>query len=135
MARKSKYTSDVIKRLVEAIELGATYELACHYAGISFQTFNEWQKTKPEFLETIKAAEGLAIVGWLYKIEQAAKDGNWQAAAWKLERRYPDLYGRPGILKHEVSGPNGGSIPVEFVARAAIAEVAAGSITDSASAE
>ena len=33
-------------------------------------------------------------MGWLAKIEQAANQGHWQAAAWKLERRYPQEYGR-----------------------------------------
>ena len=27
-------------------------------------------------------------------IEMAASEGNWQAAAWKLERRYPETFGR-----------------------------------------
>lgn len=94
MARRSKYTPDVVKRLTDAIRLGATYELACGYAGISFETFNEWRKAKPEFSEAVKEAEGGAAVGWLARIEQAAKDGTWQAAAWKLERRYPQDYGR-----------------------------------------
>jgi hypothetical protein len=27
-------------------------------------------------------------------IDKAAGEGTWQAAAWKLERRYPESYGR-----------------------------------------
>lgn len=94
MARRSKYTPDVVKRLTDAIRLGATYELACGYAGIGVSTFYDWLQAKPEFSEAIKEAEGGAAVGWLARIEQAAKDGTWQAAAWKLERRYPEQYGR-----------------------------------------
>lgn len=74
--------------------MGATYELACQYANITYETFNQWMKGKPEFSEAIKEAEGRAVVGWLAKIEKAANDGSWQAAAWKLERRYPSTYGR-----------------------------------------
>lgn len=93
MARKSKYTPEVVKKLTDAIKLGATYELACGYAGIHYDTFNEWIKAKSEFSEAVKAAEGAAAVGWLARIEQAAVK-SWQAAAWKLERRYPETYGR-----------------------------------------
>lgn len=94
----------------------------------------EWSEHKPEFALMLEQAEALAAARWLDQIEQAASDGNWQAAAWKLERRFPDVYGQPKV-RHEVTGPNGGSIPVEFVARTAIAEITAGSVTDSGSAE
>jgi transposase len=94
MARPSKYTPEVVKRVTDAIKLGATYELAAAYAGIAESTFYDWQAKKPEFSEAVKSAEGTAAVGWLARIEQAASAGNWTAAAWKLERRYPEMYGR-----------------------------------------
>jgi hypothetical protein len=102
MARKSKLTDDTQNRIVEAIELGSTYEMAAQYGGIVYNTFNEWMKAgekaksgrKKEFYEAIKKAEGVAVHGWLKNIEDAARNGNWQAAAWKLERRYPQDYGR-----------------------------------------
>ena len=104
MGRRSKYTPDVVKRITDAIKLGATYELACGYAGITFETFNEWRKAKPEFSEAVKEAEGAGAVGWLVRIEQSAQAGQWQAAAWKLERRYPQQYGRT-VQEH--TGPDG----------------------------
>lgn len=100
MARKTKYTPEVVKKLTDAIKLGATYELASGYAGVSPATLYEWLKKKPEFLEAVKDAEGAGAVGWLARIEQAAKDGTWQAAAWKLERRYPQEYGRT-VQEHQ----------------------------------
>lgn len=93
MARPTKYTPQCVTALTEAIQLGATYELACAYAGISFQTFNAWRKAKPAFSEAVQKAEGTAAVAWLRVIESAAIN-SWQAAAWKLERRYPQDYGR-----------------------------------------
>lgn len=107
MARKSKLTPGVQQRIVQAIELGATYELAASYGGITYQTFRVWMDTKPSFSEAVKAAEGKAAVKWLAKIEAAASDGNWQAAAWKLERRYPGDYGR---TRTEHTGKDGGPI-------------------------
>lgn len=110
MARKSKFTPDTQARIVQAIELGATYELAASYGGIHYDTFRTWMNEKPAFSEAVKAAEGKAVVKWLAKIEQAASDGNWQAAAWKLERRYPGDYGR---TRTEHTGKDGGPIRVD----------------------
>jgi hypothetical protein len=112
VGRRSKLTPETQKKITDALQLGATYEHACNYAGISYQTFNEWTKAKPEFLEVVKEAEGKATVGWLARIEQAAKDGAWQAAAWKLERRYPQDYGRQ---IHEHQGKDGGDITLKVI--------------------
>lgn len=97
MARPSKYTPEVVERITHAIALGATYELAAAYGGISYELFRQWREKHVAFLAAIKEAEGKAVVGWLEKIEQAADDGAWQASAWKLERRYPQEYGRTVI--------------------------------------
>ena len=94
MARPTKYNDEVVERILHAIRLGATYDLACSYGGISADAFAAWRKKYPDFAEKVKDAEGSGAVGWLDKIEAAARDGNWQAAAWKLERRYPHAYGR-----------------------------------------
>jgi transposase len=92
--RKSKYTSETVEKITQAIRLGATYELAASYAGIDHSTFFRWMNDKSDFRDAVKAAEGAGAMQWLAKIEKAASDGNWQAAAWKLERRYPERYGR-----------------------------------------
>lgn len=94
MARPTKYTPETTKKITDAIRVGATYRLACDYGGITEETFSQWRKRYPEFTEAIKEAEGAGAVGWLAKIEKAANEGAWQAAAWKLERRYPESYGR-----------------------------------------
>lgn len=109
MGRRSKYTPETVKKITDAIKLGSTYELAAGYAGITYETFNEWRKRKSEFSDAIKLAEGTAAVGWLAKIEKAASDGNWTAAAWKLERRYPEQYGRQ---LHEHGGKDGAPLTV-----------------------
>lgn len=120
MGRPTKLTQEVQKRIVTAIKQGATYELAAQYGGIAYNTFNEWMKQGQadsegaflEFYEAIKKAEGDAVIGWLRKIEAAAKDGNWQAAAWKLERRYPKDYGKQ---VHEYTGADGNELVIKVV--------------------
>lgn len=111
----SKFTEETTTKIIQAIRMGATYDLAAKFGGITYQTFNEWRKKGEEaksgayrdFVDAVERAEGEAAIGWLAKIEKAATDGNWQAAAWKLERRYPREYGRQ---VHEHTGKDGGAI-------------------------
>lgn len=126
--RPSKFTDETKSRIIEGIKLGATYELAAGYGGVSYATFRQWMirgekvagrldRAKKEieisaedlaflhFFEAVKSAEAEGAVTWLTKIEDAAKSGNWQAAAWKLERRYPAEYGR-SIVDHNLDFRN-----------------------------
>jgi hypothetical protein len=94
MARPSKYTPEAVERILGALERGATYEAAAAHAGITYETFNAWRKGFSEFSEAVKKAEAKAELHWLEQIETAAAGGAWQAAAWRLERRYPARWGR-----------------------------------------
>lgn len=107
MARKSKYTPQAVARIVEAVELGATYELAAQCGGISYDTFNEWMKGKPEFHADIKAAEGQSAFVALQRVRKAAEMGEWQAAAWLLERRH-------GYVKPSETLPGGGGLTLRI---------------------
>lgn len=119
--RRSKYTPETVDKITQAIRLGATYKLACDYAGISEDTFARWRERYAGFAEAIKLAEGEGALKSLAVIERAAngvkgEDGEyilaptWQAAAWKLERRYPDMYGKQRL---ELTGANGGPVVVK----------------------
>lgn len=106
-------TPEVQETIVNAIKLDATYKLAAAYAGITYQTFNNWMKrgraeaerrenprikenTRKwekediffDFFYAVKNAEAIAAVNNLANIEAAARSGHWQASAWKLERRH-----------------------------------------------
>lgn len=100
---KSKYTPETVDKILNAIAVGAPYVHACGYAGISQDTFERWRAQHTEFAEAIKNAEGRAVVGWLAKIEKAASEGNWQAVAWKLERRYHEHFGRKDKVQIDVN--------------------------------
>ena len=101
MARPSKLTPEVTKRLTEAIRAGNYYEAACGYAGIGYSTFRAWmvrgEEAKSgkyrEFMESIKKAEQEAEVRMVAMWQKHMPD-NWQAIATFLERRYPDRWGR-----------------------------------------
>src|SRR5438105_1339231 len=101
--RPTKYTPEIVEKITSAIAVGAPYAHACAYAGISQDTFARWRERYPDFADAVKSAEGRGVIGWLARIEQAAKEGNWQAAAWKLERRYPHDFGRRDRMPVDVS--------------------------------
>ena len=61
--------------------------------GISYETFRTWQTEKSVFSVAIKKAEAECKVARIQTILKASKK-SWQAAAWWLERRCPDEYGR-----------------------------------------
>src|SRR5262245_57099294 len=109
MARPSKMTEATVQKLCDALTLGATYDLAAKYAGIGPSTLRAWRaaaaQAKPgtrayRLLERLDAAESQAVLHWLEQIEQAAKEGAWQASAWRLERRYAQEDGRR-VIQHD----------------------------------
>lgn len=96
---------------MNAIKLGAPYELACNYAGISYNTLLNWkEREEPEYVEffqELTRAEGQAVIQWLALLEKHSHaDAKW--AAWKLERRYPKDFGRSEKVEH--SNPDGTSL-------------------------
>lgn len=103
MGRKPIPIEPYIEKLEQAILIGATYELAAMYAGISERTFQYWREKAAkapegsplaELRERLRQAEGRAAISWLAKIEKSANEGSYQAAIWKLERRFPEAFGR-----------------------------------------
>jgi len=107
MAARLKLTPEVQKRICDAVAIGATYDLAAKYGGVSYESLRLLREKSPAFAAALQEAEGRGAIGWLAKIERAANEGTWQAAAWKLERRYPQEYGR---TVNEHTGPGGGPI-------------------------
>lgn len=94
MARPHKLTDAVIDKLCKALRLGATYDLAARYAGISARVLRLWrieaEAAAPgsifqRLIARLEAAEGDAAMRWLKQIDEAARQGNWQASAWRLE--------------------------------------------------
>lgn len=92
-----KYDKDHIDKIKEALENGKGRVQAAGLAGISYETFTVWMETKSEFSEMVKRAEGIGKDGNKYYaiscIFAKMKD-QWQAAAWWLERNYPNEFGK-----------------------------------------
>jgi len=106
---KRKMTPEVIAKLVEAVEAGSTHRLACQYAGIGPTLFYATLQSNAEFSNIIKGAEASGAMKFLSRITDAS-ELQWQAAAWMLERRFPDEYGKR-VVEH--SGQGGGAIQIK----------------------
>lgn len=104
MARPSKYKQDAVDRIVAGIMAGLSLARAADVGGISYDTLNEWRKTKPQFSDALKKAESDAVARKLARIDKAGREGHWQADAWWLERRHPQEWGRRVI---EMQGKDG----------------------------
>jgi transposase len=107
MARKSKLTPEVQEKLLRYLRLGCYVETAAACAGISRDTFYDWMKRggkgeKPykQFADAVDQAMAESEARDLAVILKAAEK-NWTAAAWRLERRFPDRYGRHDRTKVE----------------------------------
>jgi hypothetical protein len=83
-------TRDEICRLIAT---GMPVSHAAAMAGIGQSTLHEWRNRFPEFAEAILAAEAKHVKKQLTRIDRASAK-TWQAAAWQLERRYPQHFGR-----------------------------------------
>ena len=123
MARPSKLTQELTDRIVLAIRAGNYSKVAAEMAGIGETTFYRWMelgakedatKQYREFRESIKRAEAEAEVRSVALIRQAADSGTWQAAAWYLERKHGDRWGRNDKIRQEVSGPDGKPVPLSL---------------------
>lgn len=131
MARPTKLNSITHDKIVKAIQAGNYIETAAAYAGISKNTLYEWlrrgQREKDRVAKNprfkIKKAEEL-FVKFADAVEKAlaeaemrdvviigkAAEEQWQAAAWRLERKFPEKWGRQKIdIEHsgqlEVNNP------------------------------
>jgi transposase-like protein len=92
MAR-SKYSKDVSEKICALVSQGNYQKVAAACVGISEDTFYKWIKRYPEFAESLKKADALAEAKRVQTILKAGNE-SWQAAAWYLERKHADRWGR-----------------------------------------
>ena len=93
IGRTSKRTDARVAALCRLLAGGATRRAASAGAGINSDTFYDWLERDPTFSDAVQKAEADAELMFTSIVAAAASD-SWQAAAWWLERRRPDDYGR-----------------------------------------
>lgn len=121
--RPSQFNQERAARLIQAVRGGNYLQTSAAFAGISYSTLRRWilkaddPNAPPEYLifkEELEKARADAEVAALAKIQKAASEGAWQAAAWYLERSRPADWGRRDTSRVELVGEGGG--PVRIVA-------------------
>lgn len=140
--RPTKLTDEAIDAFVQATGLGATRDIAAQCAGWSRSCalgyleaartardradtgarLTAKERRLVDFLDATEKAEGMMARNALALIVRAAQDRrHWTAAAWLLERRYPEAYGR----RTEITGKDGGPVEVEVRAEDLLARLRA----------
>jgi hypothetical protein len=104
-----KLTAQRQAQICDAIRAGIRPEVAAVYAGVGARTYYRWTAlgrgadAEPVYTEFVDAVE-LALAEWeardVLLIGEAAKN-DWRAAAWRLERRLPTVYGKRE--RHEIA--------------------------------
>jgi hypothetical protein len=96
---------EVKKREILAIlAVGGSRRTAARYVGCAVSTIQNTACRDAEFGQAIRRAEHQSELAYLKNIQTAAgKEQHWRAAAWALERKNPDEYGRrkPDVLTPE----------------------------------
>jgi transposase len=93
MGRPSKLTDERAELVLAALRAGNHLTTAARYAGIAESTLHAWRRRSPEFSAAVDKARADAEARMVGVVMKAASE-HWQAAAWWLERSFPDRYGR-----------------------------------------
>lgn len=98
--RPTSLTPERHAAIVDAVRHGMYAKAAVEGAGITEATYYRWlergrQGEEPfeSFLADVEQASAAATLNMLDTIRKAAET-DWRAAAWFLERRFPDQWGR-----------------------------------------
>jgi transposase-like protein len=85
---------DRFEAVCEALAAGNTRKAAARLAGVGRSTLYEWLQVR-SLADTVKRAEADAELEMVAAVRRAAQDARtWTAAAWWLERKMPDTWGK-----------------------------------------
>lgn len=96
---KPKCTQEAIATAIELKKAGANNKDIALAIGVSESMFCRWINTPKseaqiQLGQELKKAEADYKAELLRTIKKASKERDWKAAAWLLERKYPEEYSR-----------------------------------------
>lgn len=96
---KERLTQDGIRTALKLCRAGLPDCQIAAVLGVSKETYSRWinhPKTdnQNQLRQQLKKADAEREAALVTRIMRASDD-TWQAAAWLLERRYPDRYAKP----------------------------------------
>lgn len=115
VGRPDKLNKTLEEEIVKFLQLGNYVETVCAMVGLSKSTFYDWVKRGARESDRVSKDGRLRIrkderkyVEFSYAVKKAmahsevrdvaligkASEKNWQASAWRLERKYPERWGR-----------------------------------------
>lgn len=118
-ARPDKHalTPYVQEIILDLLKKGNFLSTACRASGITMRCLQYWRKglrdgdkyceQYRDFLEKVEQAIACSEADYLSEVEKAAKSGQWQAAAWILERRFTGNWGRKDVMELIGAKPKG----------------------------
>jgi hypothetical protein len=101
------FTSRVFLRIIHRLEIGWAVVTACQAEGFTYRRFRQLCCTRPDYQRRFEVAEKVRADFRRERCEhlvQAAAATNWTAAAWWLERTYPDRYALKSVTRDDGSG-------------------------------
>lgn len=96
-----------------------TREISCSQAGISSRTLYNWCEADAELADEVEAAIDVSkavLINEIKALGQARQD--WRAAAWMLERRWPQEFGAKRDVDVTINKSDGSDVVVSMVAQA-----------------
>lgn len=129
--RPTLLTPELRDKICNFVRIGSYIETAVAAAGLSKETFYAWLKDSAhlhtlkrnaletgqpfepsddelklmEFSDALERAMAESELQDVATIKQAAAAGQWQAAAWRLERKFPKKWGRRYIVEDSTPAP------------------------------
>jgi hypothetical protein len=85
---------EIVEKILLILRAGNYFEVAAAVVGVSRRSLYRWMEQREDFREKVQQAIAISEMKALKRIQDAADAGVWQAAAWKLERRFPERWAR-----------------------------------------
>ena len=92
------------REILAVLSMGCSQAMAAEYVGCSVSTIQRTVERDPLFAESLGRARNTAELGLVRNIRNAANNEKyWRAAAWALERFFPNKYhpGAPHVISAE----------------------------------
>ena len=101
--RPTIMTDETVKKLKEGFSQGFSVDNACIWADISKQTFYDYCKKNPNFLDYCRSLQKKPLIKSILVINKALNDGDVSTAKWYAERKAKDEFS----LRQELTGEDG----------------------------
>lgn len=96
--------------VLENIRVGMSIGASCSQAGVGRRTHYDWIEKDEAYAEEVECAIGFSEAVMLSRLDRCIDDKmDWRGWAWRLSKRFPDLYGDLKTLDLNVSKQSDGS--------------------------